>query len=97
MKTMRMTMIVRTNDYVGFWYKVNCMLFSFMFESQIKFVDYNFVLFVECDYVAAELSAFLHFTKAKHQQTLVGAFVFTKEGGGDEQFLLVCNLPSIYG
>ena len=33
MKTVIISMIVRTNDYVGFWYKVNCMLFSFMFES----------------------------------------------------------------
>ena len=97
MKTVIISMIERTNDYVGFWYKVNCMLFSFMFESQIKFVDYNFVLFVECDYVAAELSAFLHFTKSKHPQTLVCTFVFTKEGGGGEQFLLVCDLPSICG
>ena len=33
MKTVIISMIERTNDYVGFWYKVNCMLFSFMFES----------------------------------------------------------------
>ena len=85
------------NDNVGFWYKLNWMLISFMFDSQIKFVDNYFVLFVARDYVAAELSAFLHFTKAKHPQTLVGTFVFTKEGGGGEQFLLVCDLPSICG
>ena len=55
------------------------------------------MLFVLRDYITAELSAFLHFTKAKHQQTLVDTFDFTKQGGGGAQFLLVCNLPSIYG
>ena len=68
-----------------------------MFDIQIRIVDFYFVLYVLRDYITAELSAFLHFTKAKHQQTLVGTFDFTKEGGGHAQFLLVCNLPSIYG
>jgi len=68
-----------------------------MFDSYIRFVDYYFLLFVVSDHITAKLSVFLHFTKAKHPQTLVGVFVFRKEGGGGEQFLLVCNLPSIYG
>ena len=94
---MIITMIVMMNDYVGFCYKVNCMLFRFMFDSQIRIFHFYFVLFVLCDYITAELSAFLHFTKTKHQQTLLGTFVFTKEGGGGEQFLLECNLQSVYG